>query len=133
MFLQVNAYYIKWLIFSFTLKSYLDCHRWTHSTEKDLECHYCNITFTSKNKFSQHLRENHSKNKYDCRECERKFKSDASLIRHVDRVHRKKPRQISANPEQVENMKNNKYQGHSCIRNPDGYVCPLDCVESQLT
>lgn len=41
---------------TFSVKSYVTAHRWSHVSEKPLSCERCAMTFTSKSQFAIHIR-----------------------------------------------------------------------------
>lgn len=107
---------------TFSVKSYVTAHRWSHVSEKPLSCDRCSMTFTSKSQFAIHIRIHSSAGKswrafsfgrfayprltnvlaitgqnFECNLCGRTFIRDSYLIRHHNRVHRDRVQSSSIN------------------------------------
>lgn len=82
---------------TFSVKSYVTAHRWSHVSEKPLSCDRCSMTFTSKSQFAIHIRIHSSGQNFECNLCGRTFIRDSYLIRHHNRVHRDRVQTSSIN------------------------------------
>ncbi|KAJ8930246.1 hypothetical protein NQ314_016974 [Rhamnusium bicolor] len=71
----------------YRFKSYLVAHQWSHAAIGGILCNLCQMSFTNKSQFLQHMR-SHSDKGFKCKDCQKSFAKESYLIRHKNRVHK---------------------------------------------